>query len=288
MAIYNISTNVYRSRLRESILEIITNGIDEKRKVIFLCGANKNDKTKLRYKFSEILKGEEKYELTYPEDIFEDLLEGQGGNSLLSLEEQLAEAVDLIILLPESPGSFAELGAFSTQQALAEKTLVFRDGRFKTDKSFINHGPVRLIKNYKGKIIDIPYDFSLSDMTIISEIKEHIHEKIIKRRRQKKIDNLLSYPVQILLLIFLFDKLNYETIVDNLMPDLHERDFAREDRLSCRAALHSLIKRGHIKLLNTEYKITSEGYTFVNKKFYALPLIMATRIKILNLQCSRQ
>jgi len=283
----NVPDGIYKKILREPILQIITNGIDEKRKVIFLCGASKEDKTKLRYKFSEILKNEDNYELSYPEDIFEDLLEGQGDNSLLSLEEQLAEAVDLIILLPESPGSFAELGAFSTQQALAEKTLVFRNNKFKSDKSFINHGPIRLIKSYKGKVIDIPYDFLLSDTDTIKEIKKHIHEKISKKRKPKKIDNLLSYPIQMLLLIFLFDNLNYETLM-KLMPDIHNRIFKKVDVLSCKAALHSLIKKGYIKLLNNEYKITADGYNFVNKKFYALPLIMTTRAKILNYQCSGQ
>ncbi|WP_240196262.1 retron St85 family effector protein [Salmonella enterica] len=82
------------------------------------------------------------YQLAYPEDLFEDLLEGQANNSLLSLEQQLAEAVDLIILIPESHGSFAELGAFSTRKELAEKMLVLQQNKYKADKSFINHGPI--------------------------------------------------------------------------------------------------------------------------------------------------
>lgn len=67
-------------------------------------------------------------------------MEGQANNSLLSLEQQLAEAVDLIILIPESPGSFAELGAFSTRKELAEKMLVLRQKNIRLIKVLLTMG----------------------------------------------------------------------------------------------------------------------------------------------------
>ncbi|EAT6679566.1 UDP-3-O-(3-hydroxymyristoyl)glucosamine N-acyltransferase, partial [Salmonella enterica] len=132
----------------DTIRNIIINGINDTKKVIFICGKDKSDKESYRFKISQLLERNTNYQLAYPEDLFEDLfedlLEGQANNSLLSLEQQLAEAVDLIILIPESPGSFAELGAFSTRKELAEKMLVLRQNKYKADKSFINHGPIRL------------------------------------------------------------------------------------------------------------------------------------------------
>lgn len=284
--IKNISDKIYDRDIKSAILDIVRNGINEHKRVIFLCGASKEDENKLRHRFSIILKNEVRYELTYPEDLFEDLLEGQGDNSLLSLEEQLADSVDLIIMIPESPGSFAELGAFSTQQPLAEKTIVFRDEKYKSSKSFINHGPIRLIKLNKGKVIDIPYSFSLSDESVVDKIKNEISDRLGTRRRNKKIDNLLAYPVQILLFIFLFDFLKDDTI-EILMSDLHSKKFNRMDKLACRASTHSLIKKGHIELINGEYKITTSGYNFVSEKFYSLQTIMVLRAKILNHQYAR-
>jgi hypothetical protein len=285
--IRHIKKSVYDKELRPIVLNIITNGINEHKRVIFLCGASKDDTYKLRHRFSLILQDEPRYELTYPEDLFEDLLEGQGDNSLLSLEEELADSVDLIILLPESPGSFAELGAFSTQQFLAEKTIVFRDEKYKSSKSFINHGPIRLIKLYKGKVIDIPYDFSLTDHATVSYIKDEISERLGTRRRMKRIDNILAYPAQILLLIFLFDFIDNETI-EYLMSDIHSKKTSKMTKLAYKSATHSLIKKGFIEHIDGIYKITHDGYTFVGNKFYSFQSIMSLRAKILNYQYARQ
>jgi hypothetical protein len=80
---------------------------------IFLCGKNINDKDSIRYKVAEILKTRysyaSKFDLVYPEGIFEDLLYGSNATDLLSLENLLADSVDAVVVIPESAGSFAEL-----------------------------------------------------------------------------------------------------------------------------------------------------------------------------------
>jgi hypothetical protein len=61
------------------------------------------------------------------------------------MEKRLAELADLVILIAESPGTFAELGAFSIHPSLRKKLLPILDVKFKDDPSFINSGPVRWI-----------------------------------------------------------------------------------------------------------------------------------------------
>ncbi|BCK07627.1 retron St85 family effector protein [Vibrio cholerae] len=271
------------SNLIEDIKFIIDKGINENQRIIFLCGADKSDKKSLRYKFSLVLENHSMYELTYPEDLFEDLLEGQGENSLLSLEEQLADAVDLIALIPESPGSFAELGAFSTQETLARKTVVFRNAKFKTHKSFINHGPLRLIKRYKGSVVDIPSDFDPAIKAHRDLVINSVKKRIGQRRKRKETVNILAYPSQILLLIYLFDGLNYWNIED-LMTKVHTVKASHSEKVAYKAALHSLLRKNHIQQLDSNYSITELGYQYINEKYYQISKITALRFKIMNKQ----
>ena len=53
--------------------------------------------------------------------------------------------MDAIVLFPESPGSFAELGYFAKTPKLARKSLVISDYAFQGQDSFIVLGPIHLI-----------------------------------------------------------------------------------------------------------------------------------------------
>lgn len=59
------------------------------------------------------------------------------------MEEQLARLADMIIIVVESPGTFAELGAFASNSELRKKLLPIVDRRYEQEESFINTGPVR-------------------------------------------------------------------------------------------------------------------------------------------------
>lgn len=62
-------------------------------------------------------------------------------NALL-LEEWLAAFSDAVVILVESFGTVAELGAFSISLPLRQKLLPLLDKKYKSDESFINTGPV--------------------------------------------------------------------------------------------------------------------------------------------------
>jgi len=126
---------------------------------VFLCGADVNNQSTGRYKMARLFERYPRYEILYPEDLFDDLLAGQGQHSLLVLENILADSVDSIVLFPESPGSFAELGAFANSSLLANKLICVGQKKYAKNKSFINYGPARLIKaSDTGKVFNISYD----------------------------------------------------------------------------------------------------------------------------------
>lgn len=121
------------------------------KKTIFLCGKDINDKSSIRYKIAQVITKSfwysGSYDLIYPEDIFDELLYNSHSTDLLSLENLLADSVDAVVVIPESAGSFAELGAFANNDKLREKMICVIDEKYKRDKSFINQGPVRLVKS---------------------------------------------------------------------------------------------------------------------------------------------
>ena len=86
-----------------------------------------------------------------------DLVSGDGSeiHNLGVIEEIIGEIADAIILFPESPGSFAELGYFAKVEKLARKVLVVTDYAYQGQDSFIGLVPISLIDSksiYKPSI----------------------------------------------------------------------------------------------------------------------------------------
>lgn len=271
------------AKIFPTLKEIIETGINDSKRVVFICGKDKSDLTSFRYKVSSILEEHTKYQLAYPEDLFEDLLEGQAANSLLSLEAHLADAVDLIILIPESPGSFAELGAFSMIQELSQKMLVLRQGRYKSDKSFINHGPIRLVKSYKGKVMDLPFDFEHSNPDCYNPILIQVKKMMPHGRRKKTINNILLFHNYILLFVYLFDKIDTSSIY-KLLGLLFEKKLNNQEEIGCKAAIHALIRSQHVDKVGNFLYLTKKGFDEIPEKYFALSDINELRIKIMNIQ----
>jgi len=76
-------------------------------------------------------------------------LEERERTNLAHFEKLIAETVNSILVFPESPGSFAELGFFSAFESIAKKTLVAVKEEFQ-DNSFISLGPIHYISSVSG------------------------------------------------------------------------------------------------------------------------------------------
>lgn len=146
-------------KLAQRIKENVFYPVDVLKTSIILCGASLDNKESIRYKFDKEIQTSRfhyKYEVIYPEILFEELMYGPRSKDLLTLENMLAESVDVIVIIPESSGSIAELGAFSNVGALRNKIICIQDKKLKKKRSFINYGPIKLIKQSdSGKVIYI-------------------------------------------------------------------------------------------------------------------------------------
>lgn len=77
-------------------------------------------------------------------DLLRQVDERRASRDLSIIESTIAQTVDSLLLFPESPGSFAELGLFSANEEVSQKMLVAVQHEYQGD-SFIILGPVKQI-----------------------------------------------------------------------------------------------------------------------------------------------
>lgn len=255
---------------------------------IFLCGGELAKKDNIRSKIADVLNKKNWSDVIYPEDIFDELLYSSKKKDLLSLEGLLAESVDAIVLIPESPGSFAELGAFANDSKLCNKLVCIIDKKYKKDKSFINQGPLKLVKKAnKFGLIYLDIDQIEKEIEkVISVLKK------MKKNSEKKNEkiSLLQLENFILPSIYLLEPVYKETLV-NLVG------YATEDIensfQTTTTALSILIKKNQIQQTPYGYKITNMGLNKYidfkktktrNKNYLEMLEIDNLRLEILNLK----
>ena len=93
--------------------------------------------------------------LVIPED-FKDWLHDSVYPDLLTFESDLAETSSLVIIALESPGSIAELGSFSVNSGLRDKTIIIISEHHHNQASFITLGPLRLLP--ENNVFSYPYN----------------------------------------------------------------------------------------------------------------------------------
>lgn len=77
---------------------------------------------------------------------------------LITFEENIAKLVALIVIITESPGSIAELGAFASIPDISDKLILIVRHQYANDKSFIRYGPIeRIDKNGEGLVAFFPW-----------------------------------------------------------------------------------------------------------------------------------
>lgn len=133
------------SSVREQIIKSLTPAHYRFKRVspvVFICGGfNSNPRDTLR---NYLHRKHPELGLFYAEKVWEAIATNPGLGAL-RMESELAALSDLVVIVVESPGTFAELGAFSHVDSLRKKLLPILDLEFRNESSFINTGPIRWI-----------------------------------------------------------------------------------------------------------------------------------------------
>lgn len=165
--------------------------------VVFICGGFESTRRDTLRKFFR--KTYPNLDIFYAERVWE-LIASDPGLGALKMESDLAALSDMVIIIVESAGTFAELGAFSHVEDLRRKLLAIVDAKYQHDKSFVNTGPIHWIdaESRFSPTIWVKLD---SILLCATEIAERV--KKIPRPKSAAADDLASSRK--LLLFFICD-----------------------------------------------------------------------------------
>lgn len=257
---------------------------------IFLCGADKSKQDTVRAKlyksftdrFNSYL-----YRIVFPEDLFDELLYSTQYGNLLTLENLLADSVDVICIVLESPGAIAELGAFANDERLRSKIICLVEDKFRRDRSFIAKGPLTLLKEeHRDRVIY--YEPNNLDK-VASRIRSVLSQFT---KSHQPLDNitLLQLDSYLLPIIYLFEPVSKEILTKFVSGVIWKNELAVP---ATTAALTVLAKNRYVGLTSAGYTLTKLGVdqlvTFRNKgsrykTYEETKLLDNLRLEILNLQ----
>ncbi|MEQ8952983.1 MAG: hypothetical protein RL120_02545 [Gammaproteobacteria bacterium] len=87
-----------------------------------------------------------------------DPLLGDHNNAALAeISHARSADTDAIIMLPSSPGSFLELGAFSNIEEICTKMIVIVDAQYQAHRNYMNSGPLKAAMDNRADIRFIDY-----------------------------------------------------------------------------------------------------------------------------------
>lgn len=209
---------------------------------IFLCGGAGKDCIRNDVRTQLELNG---YQILYPEDLFVDIINHDKKSDLLDYENLLAKNADIVCVICESPGSFAELGAFVQSEAIKSRMVAAINYRYRRHKSFIMLGPIRHLKKINA---DSVLEYREND---ISSFCDHLGKSFGKIKRKwpqshdrLSFDNLSTYIAFLPIMLFFFRELDRSILHKELKEFLkREKLYPSNYNDLFNAAIKYLIKR---------------------------------------------
>lgn len=172
-------------KLRSRVVHLLKYGFAVLRSsnIVFVCGGTESHHMRRRFQkvFDTLLSG---YEFFEPEFAMENYftLGDTEPFDIVDFENLIGDLSIAIVIFPEAPGSFAELGYFSGQDKLAPKILLALDSNHQRDGSFISLGPASKISKKSIFQLPIQIDYKNPDFELIAARIKH-HARIKERKK---------------------------------------------------------------------------------------------------------
>ncbi len=281
--------------ISEAINEKILKKLKENRLTVFLIGAGKDKRDSVREKIRlELISSKYRtwFDVYYPEDIFEGLMKGKIGFNLLELENLLANSVHSIVIILESPGSIAELGAFAAHSKLKDKLIVVVKNKYRRKKSFITQGLIKYITRETDSRI-IYHNFEDGDFINLSRsIRRAVREISKKTIIDEEITSPILAQYFLLAAIYLAEPVKKEHLflmVNSLIKKIPEKEVVTKDEVIISSALSLLFLNKDIEIKGKKYCLTKNGLARLRRLIFRAPerseinnLLDSLRIKIMN------
>ena len=261
---------------------------------IFLCGADTGRTDSFRHLLNIEFQKYAKFNVVYPEFIFATLL-NQKESNLLELEDELANYVDLIVIPLEGQGTLAEIGAFAVNKKLLPKIIAINDIRYKNAKSFINLGPIDLIKKTSSN--NLFYFTKGKEKDILEDLVDSISSKRFPKKDSYDLLNIFNLSRYLFYLIAIFQPLTKKQMFERLNELTDEIKNAKIKLKYIDASIQILVQKNRIeKDIDSNFKeiysLSEEGHNYVYEellpKLEIVKEFSDIRLKILNNQIKRK
>lgn len=153
----------------------------KQRFIVFVCGGKLGEEdSSLRKQFIEwAAQNLPEFICLIAEEALKDSFAGEGLTfvNLATFESIVADVADCVLIFPESPGSFAEVGFFANSE-VGHKTLVVNPLSFQAEESFLNLGPIDTINSVsllKPTVLINADDFSQVGQRLKERVKRSEH-----------------------------------------------------------------------------------------------------------------
>jgi hypothetical protein len=153
-------------------------------KFMFLCGGfiSKEEDAKpvnLRDYLFRVRQIANRYNIVLAEKATQ-LFRDSDYDDLISFEEDIARIASVVLVIAESPGSLAELGAFTANETIRNALRVVIQHHHEIAESFVRYGPIERIKNAKRANLAVyPWRIHANGTLNVSSTRPH-YKEIIK------------------------------------------------------------------------------------------------------------
>lgn len=189
------------AKRRAHVLEVLRHDEYDFRsikRVVFLCGAHLSPRRDALNKYFQ--RFADTALVFYAESVWAVISAAMPAANALEVEGQLADLADIVIILVESPGTFAELGAFANSERLRAKLLPILDVRHEGADSFLVTGPIKWVNSASKFAPAIWTDF---DRVLLasSQIEERLARLGRSRPAKIKHAEMLGNPKHLLFFV---------------------------------------------------------------------------------------
>jgi hypothetical protein len=182
-------------------------------------------------------------------------MSGPGSFDLLTLENMLAEAVDAVVMVLESEGTFAELGAFANHPVLSRRLVVVQDKTFRQAKTFIGRGPVRLIQGIsRNGVIFADFDNIEGSLDAIRTAIGRVASDNPIAFSFRNILHAHNFVLPCLFLLERLDREEIETLIRVVTSETEQRA-----RIIASAAIQILTRSRYISRERDRFRLTEQG-----------------------------
>ena len=83
---------------------------------------------------------------------------GDHNNAAVAEIAHATDVADVVIMIVDSPGSFAEIGAFSMIETICKKMLVLSDKQYEGNTGYVATGPILMAKAFGASVEYLDFD----------------------------------------------------------------------------------------------------------------------------------